>query len=138
MIISSCIRLMYTIDNRHVVGDFGLFCLWTNIEPDIAIICACLPVMMPLIRSVRRKLSSEATPPSFLSKALPPSLSHWPYRKKGAVTESILNTDRSGFTYLSGDAELTTATSWSTKASILADEEARPTEHDLGQRNLCV
>lgn len=100
---SSCIRLAYTIDTGHLYGDLGDLYLWSNIEPDIAIICACLPIMMPLIRLVRKRLSPESILPSFQLKALPPSLSHRPHRKKYELGDSVLNTDRDG---ISDDNEL--------------------------------
>ncbi|KAM0802244.1 hypothetical protein BDR22DRAFT_778699, partial [Usnea florida] len=52
--IASCIRLTF-VKQRYLVF------LWNNIEPDLAIICACLPTMMPLVRLVRESLASKIT-----------------------------------------------------------------------------
>ncbi len=132
MTVSSCIHLKYLADSSgNLVPKF----LWTNIEPDVGIICACLPTMMPLIRLVREKLGSKIYSPSVRSRALSPSTTQWPRNRK---REPTLDTDRDDFAYLVDSTELPTATSWAWRGMLPEDEAARSTEEGLAMGRVHV
>lgn len=102
--------LKYVADNPHGFGKIAPGFLWTNTEPDIAIVCACLPAMMPLVRLVRDKLSSRlALSRTYSSKRFSQSESQWPRSKD---YETAADTDRDGFAHLVDRTELSNATSW--------------------------
>lgn len=113
--ISSGIRL-YTL----VVESPVTAILWTEIELNIAIVCACLPTMMPLFKLVRQKLTSKATLLRTYSKGFRVSKSQVSHSKG---SESALANNRDGFIHLADGIELSTATSRAWKGS-LPDVEA--------------
>lgn len=54
VIITSAIRVKYLAESdRDFSWSAAPVYLWANIEPDISIICARLPAMMPLVQLVR-------------------------------------------------------------------------------------
>lgn len=121
--------LKYVAENSHGFGKIAPGFLWTNIEPDIAIVCACLPAMMPLVRLVRDKLSSRfALSRTCSSKRFSQSESQWPRSKDDEIAA---DTDRDGFTHLVDRIELTNATSWAWRGELPDDEVVRSAEEGL-------
>lgn len=128
--ISSCIRLKFVADNPHGFGKIAPGFLWTNIEPDIAIICACLPTMMPLVRLVRDKLrSSISLSRTYSSKPFSLSKSQWPRSKD---FEPAADADRHGFAHLVDRTELSNATSWAWRGEMRDDGVYRSGEEGSG------
>ena len=140
VIISSCIRLMYMIDTHNINRDIARLYLWTNIEPDIAIVCTCLPIMLPLVRCVRGKLGfAPALPPEAPSSS--PGL-HWPrYHGKGRDEEISLDTTEQYASSHPGfdraDSLTASSSSWTWRDSLPRDEAAgRPTGEDPATGNV--
>lgn len=115
--VSSAIRLVALANNHNLTPTF----FWTNVEPDVAIICACLPTMMPLLRLIRQKLAFEATLLRTYSNPFPVPKSQGS-RGKNSKPRSILTNNRDGFINLADGMELSTATSRAWKSSLPVDE----------------
>ena len=132
---SSGVRLKYAIDNHHRFEDIAPLFLWSNIEADVAIICACLPTMMPLVKLVRKKLGSQIAFPCLHRKALSPSKPQWPHsRERGPAW----NTDRDSFTHLADGSDLSTATSRAWTGSLPGGGTAGSSEEALAMGKLHV
>ncbi len=101
--------------------------LWSEIELNIAIVCACLPTMMSLFRLVGQKLASIATLLHTYSKDFRVSKS----RAHSRSPESSLANNRDGFIHLADGIELSTATSRAWKGSLPDDEAPRLAEEGL-------
>lgn len=144
--VCSGVRLKFAIDNHHGFGDIAPLYLWSNIEPDIAVICACLPVMMPLVKFIGEKLGplvkligeklgSEISLPYFYSTTFGPSKSQ---RSHSRDYESAQNTDRDDFTHLVDGAELSKATSWAWRGSLSGGGTAKSAEEGLAMDKVHV
>ena len=136
MTLSSCVRLIHIVNNNHQLSGLAAVYLWTNIEPDVAIICACLPIMMPLARSAREKLGHNFAPPRVHSKALSPVKSFGPRGQGGELSLSTTGLD--GSTHIADGTEISTVSSRAREESLPQDEAARPIEETLAKGNLDV
>ena len=115
MTISSAIRLVALIKYKSLAPAF----FWTNVEPDVAIISACLPTLKPLLGLVRQKLASKATLlRSYTKSILLPKLQG----SRSKNNKSTLTSDRDGFINLADGIESSTATSRAWKSSLPVDE----------------
>ena len=131
--VCSGIRL-YTlvVDN---INNLDSTILWTEMELDIAIVCACLPTMMPLFKLVRQKLASKATLLRTYSKNLRVSKSQVSHSKG---SESALVNNRDGFIPLADGIELSTANSRAWKGSLSDDKAPRLAEEGLAMGKVHV
>lgn len=129
--ISSCIRLVSLVHNSNLAPAS----FWTNVEPDVAIICACLPTMMPLFRLVREKLASKAILLRTYSKSF-----HVPKSQgsRNKDSEFALTNNRDGFIHLADGMHLSTATSRVWKTSLPDDEVTRVDEDGLAMGKVHV
>lgn len=127
--IAGVIRL-YTLTVGNIINTMNpdSAILWSEIELNIAIVCACLPTTMPLFKLIRQKLASKATFLRVYSKAFRVSKSQVSHSKG---SESALANNRGGFIHLADGIELSTATSRTWKGSPADDEAPRLTEEGL-------
>ena len=109
--------------------------LWTELELEIAIVCACLPTMMPLFKLVRQKLASKATLLRTYSKSLRVSKSQVSHSKG---SESALVNNRDGFIPLADGIELSTVNSRAWKGSLPDDKAPRLAEEGLAMGKVHV
>ena len=125
--ISSGIRLYVIISDVNPTP--GL--LWTEIETDVAIVCACLPTMMPLFRLVQEKLASKFTLLYVYSKDV---RVFKPQDPRSKISEPALATNRDGFIHLADGVELSTATPRAWKGPLPDNEAPRLIEgHAMGK-----
>lgn len=109
--------------------------LWTNIEPDIGIICACLPAMMPLVRLVRENFSWKPSLSPVFSNTHSLSKMKWPRRRSSGL---VLYTDRDSFTHF-GDQINPLASAWWGPMNLLPNNEAaRRLEEDWPLRRVHI
>lgn len=107
--------------------------LWSNIEPDVGIVCACLPAMMPLVRLVREKFGSRISVPPVPLKVISLSKMKWP---RGRASEHVLNTDRDGFTHWDDENTPSTGPSWASMETLSNNEAARRLEDNWPSRRV--
>ena len=103
--------------------------LWTAIELNTAILCACLLTMMPLFKLVGQKLASKAT--TLLRTYLNGFRVSTSRNLPGTGSESALGSDRDGFIHLADGMDLSTATSRASKGLLPDDEAPRLAEEAL-------
>ena len=136
VIIASAIRFKYMAESIHdYLWNAAPIYLWTNIEANIGLICACLPAMMPLIRLVRGKLGSKASLLPVPSKPHSISKMKWPRSRR---SEHIPYTDRDGVARFSDHVAPSMSTSWISTKSLPDNEAARPLEEDWPLRRVHI
>ena len=92
------------------------FAIWSTVEPAVALICACLPVMRPLFTYIQKLL-----PTSFTSSARWPSFSRFSSSKSGKKISSPL---------ASGESKTLTANSSSSAAPSSGDTAGKYSRDD--------
>lgn len=134
--IAAVIRLnILTVGNIINIMNPDSLLLWSEVELDIAIVCACLPTTMPLFKLIRQKLASKATLLRIYSKSLRVSKSQVSNSKGSG---SALAGNRDGFIHLADGVELSTATSRAWKGSLPDDEAPSLTEDGLAMGKVHV
>ncbi|CAK39197.1 uncharacterized protein An06g01290 [Aspergillus niger] len=94
--VASAIRIYYFtfINDVDVTWNLGNVFIWSSVEPSIGIVCACLPVLQPLFRTIinRRSLPNRTTTkgvrfaPDIMSKI------HGEDRRQTREDEAVLTT----------------------------------------------
>lgn len=136
VIIASAIRFKYMAESIHdYLWNAAPTYLWTNIEANIGLICACLPAMMPLIRLVRAKLGSKASLLPVPSKSHSLSKMKWP---RSRTSEHVPYTDQDGVARFSGHVAPLMSSSWVSMESLPENEAARPLEEDWPLRRVHI
>ena len=127
MTISSGIRVYTLVVDDVESPDSAI--LWTAIELNTAILCACLLTMMPLFKLVGQKLASKAT--TLLRTYWKGSRVSTSRNLHGNGSESALANDPDGFVHLADGMGLSTATSRASKGLLPDDEAPRLAEKAL-------
>ena len=128
VIIASAIRFRYMAESIHDYSwNAAPIYLWTNIEANIGLVCACLPAMMPLIRFFREKLGSKPSRSPVPSKSHSLSKMKWP---RSRTSEHVPCTDRDGVAHFSDHSAPLMRTSWVSTKSLPENEATRPFEED--------
>ena len=136
VIIASAIRVKYLAQSVHdYAWSAAPIYLWTNIEADIGLICACLPAMMPLVRLVRSKLGSKTSLSPLASKAHSLSKMKWP---RSRASEHVLYTDRDRIAHLRDQIAHSINTSRALIESLPDNEVARQLEEDWPLRRVHI
>ena len=133
MTISSGIRLYNLVVDDIKSPDYAI--LWSEIELDTAIVCACLLTMMPLFRLVGQKLAFITTPLRTYLKGFQVSKSQILHSKG---SRSVSANSHDGLIHLAVGIELSTATSRASKCILPDDEAPRFAEEALAMGKLHV
>ena len=122
-ITASAIRFQYLfVDVNDLSWTLPPVFLWTNIESDVGIICACLPAMMPLVRLIRDKCGSKKSLSPVVPKAFSLSKMAWPC---GRISEQVLPTERDSLTLVGDQIDSLSSTSRASTNTVPDNEPAR-------------
>lgn len=136
VIIASAIRVKYMAESvQDYAWSAAPIYLWTNVEADIGLICACLPAMMPLVRLVRKKLGSKASLSPVSLKAHSLSKMKWP---RSRASEHVLYNDGDGIAHLRDQIAHSMNTSRASIESLPDNEAARQLEEDWPLRRVHI
>ncbi|GAQ45190.1 hypothetical protein AtubIFM55763_006651 [Aspergillus tubingensis] len=94
--VASAIRIYYFtfINDVDVTWNLGNVFIWSSVEPSIGIVCACLPVLQPLFRTIINRRSMPNRPTTKGVRFAPDIMSkiHGDDRKQTREDEAVLTT----------------------------------------------